>query len=294
MLNPRVPFVLMASIAAISTAAILVRLVPDMHPIGIAFWRTAIAAAFLFPALVFNQERRPKRTHLLWTIGAGLCLALHFWAWFASLQLTTVMRSTVLVCLTPVWAGLWAWGLFKKPPSMKFWVGICVALVGVGWMGLNGDMNTDGANLQGDLLAVAGGILSGTYLVIGQAIRPHVDWGQYGALLCASCAAWLLGFAFLSGASLSVIGPHGWWVLGAMALGPQLVGHVGFTWAVRFVPATIVGAVILLEPVGATALGAVVLDEWPSVQETAGALVIVLGVAAATLKRRPSAGPGEE
>ena len=111
MLNPRVSFVLMASIAAISTAAILVRLVPEMHPIGIAFWRTAIAAAFLSPALVFNKERRLKHTHLLWTIGAGLCLALHFWAWFASLQLTTVMRSTVLVCLTPVWAGLWAWGL---------------------------------------------------------------------------------------------------------------------------------------------------------------------------------------
>ena len=294
MLNPRVSFVLMASIAAISTAAILVRLVPDMHPIGIAFWRTAIAAALLFPALLSTKERRPKRLHLLWTIGAGLCLALHFWAWFASLQLTTVMRSTVLVCLTPVWAGLWSWGLFKKPPSPQFWAGISLALVGVAWMGFSGDTATNGANLKGDLLAVAGGILSGTYLTIGQAIRPHVDWGQYGALLCASCAAWLLGFALLSGAPLDVIGPHGWWVLVAMALGPQLVGHVGFTWAVRYVPATIVGAVILLEPVGATALGAAVLDEWPSMSETAGALVIVLGVAAATVKYRYSAGNGEQ
>ena len=294
MLNTRVSFVLMASIAAISTAAILVRLVPDMHPIGIAFWRTVIAAAFLSPALISNRNCRPSQRHLFWIIGAGLCLALHFWAWFASLQLTTVMRSTVLVCLTPVWAGLWTWGLFKQPPPAKFWVGISLALAGVACMGLSGDTSTNGASLHGDLLAVAGGILSGTYLVIGQAIRPHVDWGQYGALLCASCAAWLLGFALLSGAPLDVIGPHGWWVLIAMALGPQLIGHIGFTWAVRYVPATIVGAVILLEPVGATALGAVVLDEWPSEQETFGALVIVLGVAAATLKRRPSVGPIEE
>ena len=103
-----------------------------------------------------------------------------------------------------------------------------------------------------------------------------------------------VGFAFLTGAPLDVIGGHAWWVLLAMALGPQLVGHVGFTWAVRYVPATIVGAVILLEPVGATGLGALVLDEWPSVSESCGALVIVLGVAAATLKRRTTTGPAEE
>ena len=101
------------------------------------------------------------------------------------------MRSTVLVCLTPVWAGLWAWGLFKQPPSAKFWIGISLALIGVAWMGLSCETNTNGASLRGDLLAVAGGILSGTYLIIGQAIRPRVDWARYGALLCASCAAWL-------------------------------------------------------------------------------------------------------
>ena len=40
------------------------------------------------------------------TFAAGVCLALHFWAWFASLQETSVLRSTVLVCLTPLWVGV--------------------------------------------------------------------------------------------------------------------------------------------------------------------------------------------
>ena len=286
--HPRVALVLSLSIAAISTAAILVRLVPDMHALGIALWRTAIAGVLLSPTLLRRGNVRPEGRHLAWTIAAGLCLALHFWSWFASLQLTTVMRSTVLVCLTPLWAGILSWAVFKAPPSRRFWGGIAVALVGVTVMALGGDALAGRASWTGDLLALLGGILSGTYLTIGRAVRPHVDWGPYGAILCLNCALWLLIFAVLSGASLAIVGPNAIWVLLAMALGPQLLGHIGFAWAVRYVPATIVGAVILLEPVGATALGTVVLDEWPSARETLGAMVIVIGVFIATIPSRKS------
>jgi len=113
-------------------------------------------------------------------------------------------------------------------------------------------------------------------------VRPHVDWGPYGAVLCASCALWLLLFGSLAGASMDMTGAHALWVILAMALGPQLLGHIGFTWAIRYVPATIVGAVILLEPVGATVLGVIVLDEWPQAIEAAGAVVIAAGVYLAT------------
>ena len=286
--HPRVALVLSLSIAAISTAAILVRLVPDMHALGIALWRTAIAGVLLSPTLLRRGSVRPEGRHLAWTIAAGLCLALHFWSWFASLQLTTVMRSTVLVCLTPLWAGILSWAVFKAPPSRRFWGGIAVALVGVTVMALGGDALAGRASWTGDLLALLGGILSGTYLTIGRAVRPHVDWGPYGAILCLNCALWLLIFAVLSGASLAIVGQNAIWVLLAMALGPQLLGHIGFAWAVRYVPATIVGAVILLEPVGATALGTVVLDEWPSARETLGAMVIVIGVFIATIPSRKS------
>ena len=71
---------------------------------------------------------------------------------------------------------------------------------------------------------------------------------------------------------------------GRDGIGPTVFGHIGFTYVVRFIPAYIVGAVILLEPVGATALGVVVLDEWPSVIEIVGAAIIVLALIMATLE----------
>ncbi len=64
------------------------------------------------------------------------------------------------------------------------------------------------------------------------------------------------------------------------------MGHVGFNYVVRYVPAAVVGAVVLLEPVGATILAPFVLDEWPSGIEIAGASAIVLGVGIATREPR--------
>ncbi|MEC8194278.1 MAG: DMT family transporter [Myxococcota bacterium] len=285
MANSRIILVLMASIGAISTAAILVRLVPDMHPIAIAFWRTAAVAVILAPTLAAPRSLRPRGSMFWWSIGAGLCLAFHFWAWFASLQLTTVIRSTVLVCLTPIWAGLWSWTIFKEPPSIRFWVGIGIALVGVISMTQGSTEAGSAASMEGDLLALAGGFLSGTYLTIGRGVRAKSGWGPYGAILCASCAGWLVLLALISGASLAVVGSNAVWVLAAMALGPQLIGHIGFAWLVRYVPATIIGAAILLEPVGATALGTVILDEWPSTEEVVGGIIILLGVLVATVRK---------
>ena len=285
MSNSRIIMVLAASIGAISTAAILVRLVPDMHPIAIAFWRTAVVALILLPTLARPQVTRPSGPMLWWSIGAGLCLAFHFWAWFASLQMTTVIRSTVLVCLTPIWAGLWSWSVFKEPPSARFWTGIAIALAGVLWMTQGASGGSSMASLEGDVLALIGGFLSGTYLTIGRGVRAHCDWGPYGAILCASCAGWLVVLAAVSGASLAIVGGNAIWVLLAMALGPQLIGHIGFAWLVRYVPATIIGAAILLEPVGASVLGAMVLNEWPSFSEVAGGGVILAGVLDATVQR---------
>ena len=275
----RVALVLGLSVAAVSTAAVLVRLVPTMHPVAIALWRTALVAAMLSPTLL-SRAPKPQGRDRLWTLLAGLCLALHFWTWFASLQHTTVMRSTVLVCLTPVWAGLIAWMRGRDRPSGRFWGGIAVALAGV--VGMSAGGGSGEASLLGDALALAGGVLAAIYLTIGRDVRQRAGIGPYGALICGACALWLLGAAGLTGAPLTPPSPAAWGVLLAMALGPQLVGHVGFNYAVRYVPAAVVGAAVLLEPVGATVLAIFILDEWPTLTEALGAGGIVLGVGLAT------------
>jgi drug/metabolite transporter (DMT)-like permease len=71
-----------------------------------------------------------------------------------------------------------------------------------------------------------------------------------------------------------------------MALLPQLVGHTSFNWAVRWVSPTLVTLVILLEPVVSSMLGYWLFGEIPGVTVLIGALLLLVGVAVATMHQR--------
>ncbi|MCB9762310.1 MAG: DMT family transporter [Alphaproteobacteria bacterium] len=262
--------VLALAIVAISASAILVRLIPDVHPVTIAFWRTATVAVLLSPFL-----RRVSARDLALVVGAGACLALHFWAWFASIHHTSVMRSTVLVCLTPIWTGVLEGLLLGHRPGRRFWPGIGLAVGGV--MVMIGFTPGQGS-LLGDGLATLGGVLSSLYFLVGRSVRQRVQFAAYGAMVCGAAALWLLPVAMLVEAPLVGLPIASWAVIGGIILGPQLIGHVGLNYSIRYVPASLIAALIVLEPVGATALAAFVLGEVPGLREVAGAAIVLIGV----------------
>ncbi len=282
---------LVAAISAISGAAVLVRLAEGVEPLAVAFWRTGSAAALLSGLLLVRRQPLlgpvPQQARRLGALG-GVLLALHFVLWFTSLHLTTVLRSTLLACLTPVWAGLLEWLILKVRPKAPFWVGVAFALAGVAAMsgGIGeraGEGRTAASLLEGDLLALAAGLLSAGYLIIGRVVRPSVEINRYGALVYGACALALLPAALLLGVPLSGWPAASWLAIAGMVVGPQLIGHLGLNYAVGYLPAATVTAAILLEPVGAALLGALVLHEIPGRQEALGALVVLVGVGIATL-----------
>lgn len=276
----RVALVLAVAIAAVSTAGTLVRLAPDVPPLTLAFWRVTLVAILLAPG-----ARRVSRRDLMLTALGGLFLALHFWSWFLSLGMTSVMRSTLLVCLTPVWCAVFEAIFFGTRPSPRFWVGIAVALAGVGWM-VAGGGGPGGGSLRGDVLAVIGGVLGAAYFTVGRGVRARVPITSYGPISCAVTAGWLALMALFSHSPLTGFAQGSWTIIACLALGPQLLGHVGFNYAVGRMSAAIVAALILLEPVGASIVAAVVLRELPHASDIAGGLVTLLGVAVAVVPAR--------
>lgn len=260
------------AILAVSGAGTLVRLAPGAHPLAVAFWRTAIVAVLLAPGL----HRVAPRT-LAAAGAAGLLLALHFWAWFASLGQTTVLRSTVLVCLTPLWVGVLEVLFLRARPGPRYWAGLAVALGGVGWLAFGAGGEEGRASLLGDGLALVGGLLSSAYLVIGRVVRPVVAIGAYGSLVCGAAALVLGLLALVVGAPFGP-GEAGWWPILLLALGPQLLGHIGFNYAVAYVPARVVAMTILLEPPGGAIAAALLLGELPTTGDLVGAVVILAGV----------------
>ena len=74
-----------------------------------------------------------------------------------------------------------------------------------------------------------------------------------------------------------------WMVL--LGLVPQLVGHSALNFALGYFPAAYVSLVVLGEPVGSGLLAIVFLGEWPVGVQLVGAVLVLAGIALATLER---------
>ncbi|MCB9677457.1 MAG: DMT family transporter [Alphaproteobacteria bacterium] len=264
--------VLALAVLGISSSAVLVRLM-SAPPVAVAAWRCLFAAVLLSPALRYAKGMTGR--DLRWIGLAGVFLGMHFAAWFASLDYTTVLRSTVLVALVPVWTGLLEWALTGRRPPTPFWVGIGLALLGVASMS-TGEQGT--AGWKGDALAAFAGVLWSVYLLVGRDVRQRVHIGTYMCLVSgfASLSMWPLAFATGTPVWGFPLATWGWLVVAT--LGPQLMGHQGFSYAVKYLPASTIAAIMLLEPVGSSALAAAVLQEWPPATALLGGAIVIAGV----------------
>jgi drug/metabolite transporter (DMT)-like permease len=102
------------------------------------------------------------------------------------------------------------------------------------------------------------------------------------------CAAIvLLALAVASGVNfLGIESPNGlqlyspvvWLCLVGLAVGPQLIGHTSYNWALGYLPAATVSVALLGEPIGTTLLAFFILKEAPSIVELLGGALILAGI----------------
>jgi drug/metabolite transporter (DMT)-like permease len=64
----------------------------------------------------------------------------------------------------------------------------------------------------------------------------------------------------------------------ALALGPQLLGHSSFNWALKYLSATLVALAVLGEPVGSTILAWLLLGEAVGLVKVAGMALLLGGI----------------
>jgi drug/metabolite transporter (DMT)-like permease len=69
-----------------------------------------------------------------------------------------------------------------------------------------------------------------------------------------------------------------WFWLGAVTLGPQILGHTVLNWALSYVEASIVSGTILAEPVVSALLAWLILSERPGLATLLGGAVVLLGL----------------
>ncbi len=289
----RVWFVLAAGLAVLGTSAILIRYASDAPGVVVAAWRTVFASVLLAPVawLKAGPEIRalPRRDALLISV-AGLLLGLHFIAWTESLYHTSVASASVLVTTSPLFIAILGYFVLREHLGVRTVLAILAAVGGAALIGgADATVEEFPRALLGNGLAVSAALLFAVYLLIGRTIRRRTTLLAYLMPLFAVAAVTCIAGALLQGAPMAqppkIIG-----LCLLMALGPQLIGHTSFNYAVRYLPAALIGLLTLTEPIGASILAMLLFAEFPSALALIGMLVVMSAIAVVLVRKGPTAG----
>lgn len=285
--------VLALALVGISFAGPLVKL-SHADPIAIAVWRLGFAllvvALFLFVTGQWRELGRISPRDLALAATGGISLALHFWAWNASVHLTTIAASVTLVSLQPAVVAAISALLIREAPTLRQSAGIGIAIVGaivIAAPGLVGGIPTGDRALLGNMLAISAAVTAGLYYTIGRRLRATLGVWAYVAVVYLAAFLTLVLIAIGRGVPLGPQPAREIAIFAGLALAPTLLGHTGMNWALKLLPAFVVNLTVLGEPVGATLLGALIpaIHEIPTVSTFVGGAVVLLGVIVATTGR---------
>lgn len=202
--------------------------------------------------------------------------------WGVALDLTTASKASVLVSTTPIF-GAMIYAAQGHRLSRIAWLGIFIAFAGVFCVINNSfaGVTLSGGTLVGDGMFVA---IAAVWALYGALSRPVI--ARIGAARSAAWAAFL-GAAFL----LPIAGPaalnQDWsdvspWLALNFAHVALVIGCLGMlTWngGLRRLGLARMTVWLYLSPISAVVLANLLLGEWLTVPQVAGAVLVLAGVA---------------
>lgn len=275
--------VLSIGIFAVSSSAIIIMFAraEGVPAVAIAALRLTFASLALAP-FAWTRARgewaRLAPRDFALALGSGVFLALHFAFWISSLDYTSVMSSVVFVSTNPLFVGLASVLLLRETVRRGTIVGIVIAGVGGALIGFSDLGQTGAESLWGNALALAGAVTVSGYLLIGRRLRKQLSLLAYIGLVYTTAALVLLAMALAMGANLFGYSLAGYLLIALLAVGPQLIGHTSYNWALKYVSATFVTVTLLAEPIGATLLAIPILAQVPPPIKLIGGALILIGI----------------
>ena len=286
--SPRVAVLsVLAGALCLSVSAVLVKLA-GIDAATTAVLRCAIAAVVLVPLAFWERRRRggQSRGAIGWSVVAGVALGIDYAAWTASIYAVGAGISTVLINVQVIVLPALAWTINRDQPPRPFLIAVPVMLIGVA---LVGGIGTASAGLgshvaSGTLLGVLAGIGYGTYLYLTRRSNTSSPGLIIQSLCWATCSAALTAAALAplgGGLHLGGITPRSWLLLIALALFGQVIAWLFINHgSIHLAPASTAG-LLLIQPILALILSALVLAEYPHWLQLVGVAVILAAVAVA-------------
>ena len=259
----------LCGIILLSPDSLLLRLIgADLWTL--AFWRGGLSAVGLAVAVLLMEGRQPGQQQLLRLTRQGVVVAVSFaianLAFIFSIQNTAVANTLVIMSLSPLFAALLSYFLFREPISAGTWAAAVAIFLGL-TMVFYGSLATGG--VVGDLAALVTSMCVAISLVL---MREYRDISMVPALAWSSGLACLAALPFAFPASLSGTAFLLMLVLGLIVL-PASLTMIGL--APRYLPAPEVSLILRLEALLAPLWVWLVLGEVPSRQTLIGGGIIL-------------------
>lgn len=273
------------------TAAIFIRFLHGLNVFSIAFWRLIVACFILSTILLVSGRLFTLKNYGLKNLKdffiLGLSLGLHFIFFISAVKDTTILNATVLVNTTPIFSVFISTFLFNLKPSRLAAAGIAISIAGACVIAyaestlIVSEASLAGVpSFRGDMEAVLAAFVEAVYLNYGKRVR------EQKAILSIMLPIYLfaaLVVGFLSSTSMNerlelpmepaVVLP----LLGLGAL-PTAAAHTLYFSSLSNLKSFETATMALLEPIGATFLGAVLFGELPAPLFIFGTALVLLGI----------------
>ncbi|MCF7901883.1 MAG: EamA family transporter [Candidatus Marinimicrobia bacterium] len=267
-----------------STGALWIRLVPDLSPIVVGWYRVFGAGLFFLPFFIRQRRRQPfVARSFRYSLLAGIALALHFALWISSLYFTSVSNSVLLVATHPIFVAILARFVFRLPLARQVIWGIALAFVGttiIQWHALG-----DEAGFWGNMMALGGGLFAALYFLFSHRSREILNTIDHVVVTYLAAAVILFSWAVIGGYRLVPVSWEEVIFLALLILLPTVGGHTIFNWGVKQLGPTRVSLLMLLEPPESAFLAFLFLGELVAPTTWFGGSIILFGLFLA-LKRR--------
>jgi len=209
-------------------------------------------------------------------IGLGLLLATGYGLQTAGLERTTVSSAGFITGLYVVFTPLLALLLFRTRVAGVVWLGVGLALVGLGLLS-----GVGAGDPVGDALVLAGSAAYSLQIVLMERYAPRYDAIAFTEVELLAAFG---GFAVVAVAAGQVEVPHGWTVWSALLVTGIFASALAFlvqTWAQRRTSATRTALAFAMEPVFAGIFGFWLAGDRLGAVGWAGCALIMAGIVVA-------------
>ena len=261
------------------SSAIFIRFATQASAISLTFFRLLIAAILMILFALSKRELRLLgRQDLLLVTVSGMLLSLHFATFILAVKETTVANATFLVNTSPVMLAVLSPLIIKERTTSRETLAVLVATLGIVFVAHAGN----GFRFfgYGDVSALLAAFFVAIYALLGRHLRT-------GGMSTVSYTAYVYTVAtFASLVMVGVFNAQAFRVydtqniLAIVGLGivPTTLGHTLYNYALGSVKTVTANIFPLMEPIIASLFAIVLFSEIPTLTQTAGYTLILVGV----------------